>query len=233
MNGPDDNHFDRIWKRKLQKTHSTSYAVGDNLRVDKTLSVLGSGRRVLDIGCGTGVLLFQLKERFDEIYGIDISREAVMVARKNGVQASVVDFNLQPLPYQDEFFDIVTILSTLQYFIDPEKTLSECNRVLAPKGRLMLSVPNIRAIWRIGKLLFQGSFPRVSMDAEGYDGGTLHYFAFTDLKELLHKNGFNVLQAHGIFCIPKIVARASNTGIIGWAKREFFSAEVFINAIKI
>lgn len=232
MTGLDESRFDQIWYRKLQGEYSAVYTPGENIRVDKTLSVIGTGKRILDIGCGTGILLTQLKERFEEVHGIDISREAVAVAVQNDIQARVVDLNHSSLPYDDGFFDIVTILSTLQYFIDLDKTLRECNRVISPNGLLLLSVPNMRAIWRLGKLLFMGSFPRVSMDPEGYDGGTLHYFAFSDLKELLRKNGFIVSQAHGIFCVPGFVAHVSNKGLPGLVKREFFSAEVFISAIK-
>jgi methionine biosynthesis protein MetW len=228
----NENRFDQIWKRKLKEDYSDVYAPGENLRVDKTLSVIGAGRRVLDIGCGAGVLLTQLKKQFEEVHGIDISHEAVSRACQNDICARVVDLNFSPLPYEDGFFDVVTVLSTLQYFIDLDKTLRECNRVISSKGLLLLSVPNMRAIWRVGKLLFLGSFPRVSMDPEGYDGGTLHYFAFSDLKQLLRKNGFIVSQACGIFCIPNFVTHISDRGLPGLVKREFFSAEVFISAIK-
>lgn len=233
MNGREENHFDRIWKHKLKDVHSATYVAGDNPRVDETLSLIPQGGRVLDIGCGTGAMLTQLKSRFDEVYGIDISSEAVRVALQNGVQASVVDLNITSLPYEDDFFDVVTILSTLQYFIDLDKTLRECHRVLVPGGMLILSVPNMRALWRVGRLLFQGTFPRVSLDTEGYDGGTLHYFAFANLRELLSKEGFEVLSAHGIFCLPRFLNRTGNAGLWGWAKREFFSAEIFIRAVKV
>jgi methionine biosynthesis protein MetW len=229
---PDESRFDQIWKRKLRDNRSAAYLPGENFRVDKALSVIGKGWRVLDIGCGTGILLAQLKKQSEEVHGIDISGEAVAVACQNGVHASVVDLNADLLPYEDGFFNAVTMLSTLQYFIDLDKTLRECNRVISPNGLLLLSVPNMRAYWRIGKLIFMGIFPKVSMDSEGYDGGTLHYFTFSDLKELLHKNGFVVLQAHGIFCLPQFVSRVSDVGFLGWVKREFFSAEVFISAIK-
>jgi methionine biosynthesis protein MetW len=232
MTGQDEGYFDQIWKRKLQGGNLLAYAAGENFRVDKALSVIGTGRRVLDIGCGTGTLLAQLKRQYEEVHGIDISREAVGVACQNDIQARVIDLNSSPLPYADGFFDVVTVLSTLQYFTDLNKTLRECNRVISPDGLLLLSVPNMRAIWRIGKLLFLGSFPRVSLDPEGYDGGTLHYFAFSDLEKLLRKNGFCVKFAHGIFCVPAFVNRVNDAGLIGLLKREFFSAEVFVCAVK-
>ena len=232
MTGTDDAHFNRIWKRKLAGDHSASYVPGENIRVDKALSVITAGKRVLDIGCGTGQLLTQLQGRFEEVHGIDISGQAVAAACQNGINAMVVDLNLEPLPYADGCFDVVTLLSTLQYFIDLDGILRECKRVISPTGRLILSVPNMRAVWRIGKLFFLGSFPRVSMDPEGYDGGTLHYFAFSNLRELLRDHGFHVSQAHGIFCVPRVLARVNDAGLLGTIKREFFSAEIFITATR-
>jgi SAM-dependent methyltransferase len=126
----------------------------------------------------------------------------------------------------------VTILSVLQYFQDLYQVLGECHRVLAPYGALVLSVPNMRAVWRVGKLLFLGTFPRVSLDKEGYDGGTLHYFAYSNLRQLLYETGFEVIWAHGIFCLPRFFERFPNKDILGKVKREFFSAEIFVMARK-
>lgn len=209
-----------------------SFTPGANLRVDKALNVLPKGRRILDIGCGSGAFLTQAQKRFREVYGVDISETAISLARENDIVADIVDLNSQDLPYPDEYFDCLTLLSTVQYFYDPDATLRECHRVLSPSGTILLSVPNIRAFWRLARLVILGYFPRVSLDEEGYDGGTLHYFAYANLKELLSRNGFNVLWAHGIFCVPTVLNRLPDQSIIGTIKREFFSAEIFIAAMK-
>jgi methionine biosynthesis protein MetW len=226
--------FDLLWSRKLEANpDQTIYAPGANLRVDKALASLQQGSRILDVGCGNGVFLLQAQRYFDEAYGVDIAAAAVSLARKNGVTADVVDLNSQDLPYQDNYFDCLVLLSTLQYFYDLDKVLNECHRVLSPSGTLLLSVPNMRALWRVVRILVQGSFPRVSLDKEGYDGGTLHYFAYSNLYELLTKNGFKVLWAHGIFCMPAFINHFPDRSFIGTIKREFFSAEVFVTAIKL
>jgi len=233
MGRSDRNHFDSIWKRKSRTEPQAGYVPGSNLRVDKAVEVLRGGTRLLDIGCGDGTLLALLQSRFRAAQGIDISEEAVRLARQKGMEASILNLNLEPLPYPDGNFDVVTILSTLQYIYDLDKFLKECRRVLSGSGVMLMSVPNMRALWRIGRLLIQGSFPRVSLDQEGFDGGTLHYFAFADLRRLLGKHGFQVAWAHGIFCLPRFIERFPNGGLIGTLKREFFSAEIFIMANKV
>ena len=227
----DQAHFSKIWKRRLQGAAS-EYVVGANLRVDTAIRLVGQGRRLLDVGCGSGILLDQLRGRFAELYGVDVSPEAVEAARLRGIAAAVVNLNAERLPYPDLYFQAVTILSTLQYFFDPGLILQEVSRVLLPSALLLISVPNMRAFWRIGRLFLQGSFPRVSLDREGYDGGTLHYFAFTNLRQLLEANGFRVASSLGIFCLPHFLEGIGDRGPIGIIKREFFSAETFIVASK-
>jgi hypothetical protein len=82
------------------------------------------------------------------------------------------------------------------------------------------------------RLAVVGTFPRTSKDPEGYDGRTLHYFAARDLRALLERNGFSVAWAHGIFCRPRWFARLPDSGPMGTIKREFFSGEVFVAALK-
>ena len=226
------HHFNQVWKRKMESQDGLVYVPGINLRVDKALQNLSRGFGLLDIGCGNGILLSQIQDRFEDARGIDVAEDAVNLVRQNGLRADVVNLNLESLPYPDSHFDVITILSALQYFYDLNHVLGECYRVLSHSGILMLSVPNMRTFWRIGRLLFRGTFPRVSKDKEGYDGGTLHYFAFANLNQLLVENGFKILWAHGIFCTPRFFERFPDRGWIGAIKREFFGAETFIMAVK-
>jgi methionine biosynthesis protein MetW len=230
----ESDQFDQIWKRKLEEgSGPLSYAPGTNLRVDKAMAALKRGSRLLDIGCGDGTLAFQAQSYFQEVYGVDIAESAVQLAQKKGVRAKMVNLNAELLPYPENFFATITILSTLQYFYNPDRVLQECYRVLAPGGSLFLSVPNLRAFWRVGKLLFWGSFPSVSKDTEGYDGGTFHYFAFANLRVLLMRQGFEVVASSGIFCLPLFFEKLTDRGWFGILKREFFSAETFLQAKKI
>ena len=232
MRQKNKNHFNAIWQRKMESEEPGGKMAAPNHRVRKALRILTGGSRLLDIGCGNGDLLLALQDRYEAVYGIDVAEAALDAARKKGIQAEAIDLNQDHLPFRDQCFETVTILSALQYFQDLHFVLRECHRVMPPSGSLVLSVPNMRAFWRVGKLLLQGSFPKVSLDQEGYDGGTLHYFAFANLKQLLCETGFDVSWAHGIFCLPWFLEGVPNWGIFGKIKREFFSAEIFVMARK-
>ena len=232
MREKNRNHFNAIWQRKLEDQSTMGTSAVLNRRVEKASKVLSGGSRLLDIGCGSGELLLSVQKRYNEVYGIDIAEAALNSARKSGINVQAVDLNREDLPFADQYFDTLTILSTLQYFQDLYFVLGECHRVLSASGVLLLSVPNMRSFWRVGRLLIKGSFPRVSLDQEGYDGGTLHYFAYANLKDLLQETGFEVLLAHGIFCLPRILEGFPDGGPPGKIKREFFSAETFVMARK-
>ena len=229
----DKSHFEKIWQNKMEQDQlSVIYKVGDNLRVDKALEIIPSGTYLLDIGCGSGMLASQLAGKYKEAHGIDIAEGAVSIARQKGVLARVSNLNTDPLPYENGFFDTLTILSTLQYIYDLDFALQECYRVLKPEGEIYISIPNMRTFWRLSKLVFLGIFPLTSLDQVGLDGGTLHYFCYRNLVELLKKHGFETVAYYGIYCKPKFFQFLPDHHTLGIIKREFFSAEILVKAKK-
>ena len=140
MKQKNRNHFNTIWQRKLERQSTTGQSVSLNRRVEKASKVLKGGSRLLDIGCGNGELLLAVQKRYHEVYGIDIAEAALNSARKHEINVQAVDLNREDLPFPDQYFDTLTILSTLQYFQDLYFVLGECNRVLSPSGVLLLSV---------------------------------------------------------------------------------------------
>jgi methionine biosynthesis protein MetW len=231
LNNHDKEHFSSIWKQKSENLIN-SYHPGQNLRVDYCIDRVSKGEKFLDIGCGTGILASALRDRFAEVYGIDIAEQPLQVAKENHVNVECVNLNSDPLPFPDNYFDTVTILSVLQFIYDISFCLSEISRVLKPGGTLLLIVPNMRTYWRIARILFSGHFPRTSKDLAGYDGGSIHYFCSKDLVDYLPGFGFSIKQMAGIMCIPHFVNKIPDQSIWGAIKREFFSAEFVIEAIK-
>jgi methionine biosynthesis protein MetW len=224
-----EKHYAEVWGRKS----ITDYVPGSNLRVEAAANILHPGQRLLDVGCGDGTLGMLVRNRFEEIYGVDISDKAIEVAQRRGIKAYKVNLNVVALHFEDNFFDIIKCLATLQLIYDINTMLREFNRVLKPDGELVLTVANMRAYWRIFKLVVLGYFPRTSLDPEGYDGGTLHYFCYRNLKDLLEKSGFKVMMRRGIFCLPRLIEKLPDRGWVGKLKAEFLSAEMLVRAVEV
>jgi SAM-dependent methyltransferase len=100
------------------------------------------GKRVLDIACGEGYGAAALaKAGATSVVGVDISHEACDNARqKYGLDARQGDAQVIPLP--DRSIDLVVSFETIEHIDDPITFLSECTRVLAPAGTLIVSTPN-------------------------------------------------------------------------------------------
>ncbi len=99
------------------------------------------GKRVLEVGCGTGTLLTTLLERGYKAYGLDASPAMLRQARKKLTQAGysgrLVQGRVQKLPFPDDSFETVVSTFPTEYIISLE-SLKEIQRVLYPGGRLVI-----------------------------------------------------------------------------------------------
>ncbi len=101
------------------------------------------GKRVLDIACGTGYGIAILKELAEYVIGVDVDHGAARAARGEcGNNAVVLLGNGIGLPFADGTFDVITSFETLEHLHDRRAFVAELHRVLAPRGRLLLSTPN-------------------------------------------------------------------------------------------
>jgi demethylmenaquinone methyltransferase/2-methoxy-6-polyprenyl-1,4-benzoquinol methylase len=94
------------------------------------------GRRLADVGGGTGNYAAALaREGWDPIV---IDRSSAMLARAAAKGLATVEADAQRLPFQDESFDAVTMISMLHHVEDRSQALAEAQRILRPGGRLVL-----------------------------------------------------------------------------------------------
>lgn len=113
------------------------------LRIDKSQKKL----KILDVGCGNGIAAYSLASLGHEVYAIDpdISEDVGLEATKklasvvsNGSISTYQAF-AESLPFENETFDIIYARQALHHFTDLSKGLSECSRVLKPKGLLLVT----------------------------------------------------------------------------------------------
>ncbi len=111
--------------------------------VEKLLGDL-KGKRVLDIGCGTGRIIQMLRERGAEIVAFDISEEMLGIVNRKFPNIECVVGDSDELPFEDESFDLVLGLFWIVHLGDLRASFDEVYRVLKKGGRFILSNINQR-----------------------------------------------------------------------------------------
>lgn len=167
-------------------------------RVELASRYVPISKRMLDVGCGDGIICYFVKNKVKEIYGIDNNKKDLLKAKKNGLRIKSCCLDTEKFPFSGNFFDVVTCLDVIEHIKNPNFLLSEIFRILKKEGLIILSTPNIRFSDHLFKLVLKGKFPKTSEDSNFYDGGHIHFFTFLDIKDLLTKSGFQVIQEEGI-----------------------------------
>lgn len=107
---------------------------------------LPKGGKILDLGCGRGEFLNGFIRSGLEGYGLDQSAMAKSVCPEAGILQS--DLENEPLPYNDNFFDIVFSKSVLEHFYYPENLVQEIYRILNPGGLVITMVPDWESVYK-------------------------------------------------------------------------------------
>lgn len=115
------------------------HALIDELEV-ATLAPLIEGKSVLEVGCGTGLILQRLVPLASELVGIDLSPGMLEKARERGFD--VHEASATELPFEDDRFDVVCSFKVLAHVPDIGKALAEIARVTKPGGHMVLEFYN-------------------------------------------------------------------------------------------
>ena len=174
-------------------------------RSEAILAHAGGGRAVLDVGCGNGQLLYQLRARFEQLVGIEYSAHRLQQARVNleGLSFSAFQGSAEAMTeIASDSIDCVVSADTIEHVPDVYAAAAEMRRVLKPGGRLVINTPNV-AFAKKRLMLLIGRFPSTSQPNEGlgsdvlFDGGHLHYFTYRSLSLMLERAGFSIEQGVG------------------------------------
>ena len=168
------------------------------LTVDLDLFGIESGQRVLDMGCGGGRHAFAVLRRgahvvafdanADELAGVRDMASAMLAAGEvpHGGELVCVEGDALTLPFEDDSFDRIIAAEVLEHIPDDRRAIAELARVLAPGGRIAVTVP-ARFPEQVNWLL--------DSDYHNTPGGHVRIYAKAELEARLEEAGLDVRGA--------------------------------------
>lgn len=159
--------------------------------------------RVLDLGCGTGWYLEEMRARGWDAYGVEINAKAAEIGRTN-FQLNIIHGTLRDARFPSGFFDYIRSNHSFEHISCPGETLDEIHRILSPTGKLLIGVPNVAGL--NAKLFRQYWW---------YLGAPVHPYTYSSgtLTRLLTKHGF---------VVESVQYNSDYSGILG-------SAQIWLN----
>jgi len=148
-------------------------------------------RKVLDVGCGLGMMGVELKKQGIEIVGIEKNIDAAKEAEKNLSKIIIGDIENIILPFEKGYFDCLIFGDILEHTIDPWKVLKKCKEYLKKGGYCIASIPNVSHYSIIQNLLKN----KWEYEDSGLmDRSHLRYFTLTSIRRLFYELGFTIID---------------------------------------
>ena len=156
------------------------------------LPYLGNGKRLLEIGCGTGADLLWAHGNGWDVSGLEISEQAVDVARRQGLDVQCSTFENADLAAAS--FDCIIMSQVLEHLYSPRQALRRCYDLLRPGGQLLIAIPKFDSWGRfaLGNYWRNLLFPI-----------HLYHFSQSVLERMVSEAGFSVREVRlsfGPFC---------------------------------
>ena len=168
----------------------------------KLLALVGSDKRVLDVGCSSGYLARPLVARGCTVVGLELDPTAAVEAREVCDEVLVGDVETMELPFEPGSFDVVLCGDLVEHLRDPEAFLARMRPLLRADGRLVLTTPNV-ANWAMRLGLLAGRWRYTERGI--LDRTHTHLFTRSTLVETLERAGYRVVELD--FTVPLPVAR--------------------------
>jgi len=176
--------------KEIYATKPTNYFSG--LRYDIIKLINCNDCNILEVGCGQGNTLIELKKQGKAKFtaGIDIVDLNQSSKLDKFILADIENEKNIDLP--ENYFDIIICADVLEHLKDPWNELEKIKKFLKPNGILIASIPNIREIRTLASILIKGDFRYV--DAGILDKTHLRFFCKKNIMELFERTGYKVVK---------------------------------------
>jgi ubiquinone/menaquinone biosynthesis C-methylase UbiE len=166
--------------------------------LERHLPERGDGRRLLDVGCGTGHHLASYRDRGFHVAGVDGSGAMIAEARANNPRTVVVHGDVETLPFAPESFDYVLCIEVLRYLPNCRPCLSEIRRVLKPGGICLATATprlNLNGYWLVNRAAHFFGIPGLARVKQ-------YFHTAGTLRRAVSAAGFGAVEVQGVYLGP-------------------------------
>lgn len=195
-------HWDAYWQE-----NADPHATYDNdQRVVNAILALGdvTGRRILEVGAGSGRDSIELARRGALVTVIDYVPSSLDVVGRNAARAGVTLHRVcgdgTRMPFPEGAFDVVFHQGLMEHFRNPRPLLADNRRVLKPGGHVVIDVPQRWHIYTAGK--------KVLIALDRWFAGWETEYSIRELVRLVESEGFRVTSRFGDWMVPGFFYRA-------------------------
>lgn len=202
------------------RDYSSPQALYAGTYYDAALSAL-QGDRVLELGCANGrigELIRRHAPHVKELHGVDYDAHLLSAAPAD-LYTSLQQVDLdQAAPHSDEAFTDVLALDVLEHLKAPHEVVGRLVDLLAPRGRLVIGIPNFLHIRNRLRLLAG----RWAYEETGglYDEGHLRWYGWPNLDQLIPRELYDLVEVQGFGWFPR-GERLANRPVADWAVRTY------------
>lgn len=193
--------WEQFWEKKaeLSKVYSPSSRIVDNL---KTVTEL-EGKKVLEVGAGTGRTSFELQQAGAYVIVLDYSENSLRIVQELfssvNKRIEIIQADAFHLPFKNDVLDIVFHQGLLEHFKTPQPLLKENYRVLRPGGLTLVDVPQ--------KFHIYTAIKHILIWLNAWFAGWETEFSIGELKHLMRSAGFRIVHFYGEWMRPSLFYR--------------------------
>jgi len=206
----DNNSNDSSWKQGMPVYESKFFLVKklylDRIKTAINFAKISDDFKLIDIGCSRGHLLKTIRNfnKKCDLWGVDIEPK-IMNLKISNCKFEIC--NVNKLPFENEYFDIVFALSTLEHVPDLSSAIKEIWRVLKPGGSAIISSPTESKFYKFCRFLLFGAINDVHIDKlTNRTEADHHYHNVYEIEKKFLENHFRQIKKKSLpgFPIPPL-----------------------------